>query len=222
MQTLARRSLAELIGTTLIVFLGCAAPIMDNFSRYNHLGIALMVAFAYVAVLAITLSHAHGFVNPAATVGLLVARRIGPREGVGYLVAQVLGALAGGFLAKAVLPDNVGRVIAWGAPTLNNQVTFGHGVLLLATLTFFVVSVILHMHARGNCDFAATAVGLAYFPALLIAGPLTGGVINPARALGPAVVSGSLTAQAVWWVGPMVGAVVAALVWMGVGRPAEG
>jgi glycerol uptake facilitator-like aquaporin len=220
MPALARRSLTELIGTTLIVFFGCAAPIMDNFSRYNLLGTALMVSFAYVAVLAITLGSSQGFVNPAATIGLLVARRLPAREAAALFVSQVAGAVLGGLLVKMVLPANVGRVIAYGTPTLNNQLTFGHGVALEALLTFFLMSVILQVQGRPQRGFAAAAVGFAFLPATLVAGSLTGGVLNPARALGPALVTGTMTAQAVWWVGPIVGAVIAGVVWSVVGKDA--
>lgn len=216
MPVIARRATAEILGTFMLVFFGCAAVVMETFpgARYGALGIALVHAVALGVGVSITMRISGGHLNPAVTAGLLVTRRIGPRDAGIYIAAQLAGALFAVAVAKWLLPANVGDLIAWGTPALSAGVTFGKGVAIEAVLTFFLMSAVMGTVVYRNApNVAGFGVGLTLVFAILIGGPLTGAALNPARAFGPAVMSGTMTAQAVYWIGPMIGAIAAALLW---------
>ena len=81
-------------------------------------------------------------------------------------------------------------------------------------LTFFLMSAVMATAVSKHAPkIAGFGIGLTLIPGIVVGGPLTGGALNPARAFGPAIIAGNMQAQAVWWIGPIVGAVVAALLW---------
>lgn len=216
MPTLARRAIAEIYGTFALVFFGCGAVVMDSFpgGRYGTLGISL--AFGVVLAIAVTttLPVSGGHLNPAVTVGLLAARRIGPVEAFTYVVAQLAAACLAIVALKAIVPQSVGNLALWGTPMVSSRVTFTQAVLLEAIMTFFLVGAVMGtIVAKEARKVGGFAVGLTAFVGILISAPLTGGALNPARAFGPAVISGTLTGHAAYWIGPLLGGVLAALLW---------
>ena len=216
MSSLARRATAEMLGTAFLVFFACGAVIMDNFpgARFGLLGMTIIYAFIMSLAISMTMGISGGHVNPAVTLGMLVIKRIAPSEAFIYIASQLVGALVGAMMVKTFLPSNVGRVIAFGTPVLNSSVTFGNGVAIEAIITFLLMSGMMATIVAQNAPrIGGFGVGLTLIPSMLVAGVLTGAVANPARAFGPAIISGNLTAQAVWWIGPILGAVLAALLW---------
>lgn len=216
MPVIARRATAEILGTFMLVFFGCAAVVMETFpgARYGAIGIALIHALALAIGVTLTMRISGGHLNPAVTAGLLVVRRISPRDAAVYIAAQLVGALFAVAVAKWILPSNVGDLVAWGTPALNPSITFWMAAIVEAVLTFFLMSAVMGTVVAKNApNVAGFGVGLTLVFAILIGGPLTGAALNPARAFGPAVMSGSMTAQAVFWIGPILGAIAAALLW---------
>ena len=216
MPVIARRATAEILGTFTLVFFGCGAVVVDSFptARFGLMGIALVHAVALAVAVSATMGISGGHLNPAVTVGLLAARRISPSDAGVYVVSQLAGALFGVALLKWMMPSSVGDLALWGTPTLNAAVTLGRGIGTEAVLTFFLMSAVMGTAvARNAPKIGGFGIGLTLIFAILVGGPLTGAALNPARAFAPALLSGSMTAQVVYWIGPMLGAVIAALLW---------
>lgn len=216
MPVIARRATAELLGTFVLVFFGCGAVVMDSFpnARYGLMGIALVHAVALAIAVTMTMRISGGHCNPAVTAGLLAIRRISARDAAAYVVAQLVGAVLAVFLLKMLLPAAVASLAAWGTPALHPSVTFGKGIGIEAILTFVLMSAVMGTVVSRNAPkVGGFGVGLTLVFAILVGGSLTGAALNPARAFGPALLSGSMTGHAVYWIGPIVGAVLAALLW---------
>lgn len=214
MTPLARRATAEMLGTAFLIFFGCSAVIMDYFSHYGVFGVAIIHSVILALAISMTMAISGGHINPAVTLGLLSIKRIDPTTAFIYIASQLVGALVGALAVRVVMPTNVGHVIGYGTPVLSSTTTFLRGVTIEAVLTFLLMSAVM-----GTCvnprapKIAGFGVGLTLLPIIMVGAPLTSAVVNPARAFGPAVISGEMTAQAVWWIGPILGAVLAAFFW---------
>ncbi len=216
MPSLTRRIVAEMFGTFALVFFGCGAVVMDAFpgARTGLLGIALVHAIVLSVAVSATMFISGAHLNPAITIGLLTIKKISPRDAVAYILIQLAAAVFAVSVARMLLPVSVGDLAAWGTPALSPRVTFNQGVAIEAVLTFFLMSSVMGTAVAPNAPkIGGFGIGLTLFFTIMIGGPLTGAALNPARAFGPAVISGNMMAQAVWWIGPIIGAVVAALLW---------
>lgn len=216
MRPLAPRVLAEMFGTFVLIFFGCGSVVMESFPKaeYGVLGIALVHAVALAIAVSATGGISGGHLNPAVTTALLVVRRIAPVEAFAYIAAQLAGGLLGAVAVRSFIAPNVGRVVGFGAPGLGPSVTVGQAIAIEAILTFFLMSAVMGTAvAKRAPKIAGFGIGLALIPAIVVGGPLTGAALNPARAFAPAIMAGNMTAQAVWWIGPILGAAVAALLW---------
>ncbi len=216
MPSLARRATAEMLGTLALVFFGCGAVVMNSFpsARYGVLGIALAHAIVFSVAVSMTMAISGGMLNPALTLGLMAIRRLAPRDGAVYIVAQLAGGILAVVLLRQLLPTSVGDLALWGTPSLHASVGFGQGVAIEAVLTFFLMSAVMGTAVSPVAPkIGGFGIGLTLFFTVMVGGPLTGAALNPARAFGPALVSGNMTAQSVWWIGPIAGAIVAAFVW---------
>jgi MIP family channel proteins len=216
MPSLLRRSLAEALGTFALVFIGIGSVAAKYYpdANYGIFGIATAHAIVLAVMVTATMAISGGHLNPAVTVGLLVARRTTGRTAAAYIVAQLLGAVLAALAIKAIFPIGVIRPIALGTPTIASNIQISQAIALEAILTFFLVSAVF-----GTCVNAEApkvggfGVGLVLWFDIIVGGPLTGAAMNPARAFGPALVAGQWVAHIVYWAGPILGAVVAALVW---------
>ena len=210
-----RHFVSEFIGTFALVFVGGAAIMVV--SQSNSASGLLQIALAHGLVLAVFISalmRISGHFNPAVTFGFLVARRIEPMMAGLYIVAQLLGALVAAYALKALFPTEVATATRLGGQALALDVTFTKGVFAEAIATFFLVFAVfgtaVDPHAPKVGGFA---IGLTVAADILAIGPLTGASMNPARSLGPAVASGQYEAQGVFWIGPILGGVAAALLY---------
>jgi MIP family channel proteins len=211
-----RRVTAEAFGTFALVFFGCGAVIMESFpgARYGILGIALVHAVVLSVAVSATMGISGGHLNPAVTVGMLVAKRIDPRDAIGYWAGQLVGGVLAMVAVTQLLPANVGVVVSWGAPAITPQLTFGGAIALEALLTFFLMSAVMGTAVSKNAPkIGGFGIGMTLFFAIIVGGPLTGAALNPMRAFAPALFAGDWTGQAVWWIGPILGAALAALLW---------
>ncbi len=201
----ARVLLAEAVGTFALVFIGSLAVDTANS--------VVAVAFAHGLVLMAMVytigpvSGAH--INPAITLGLLSAQKIKPTEAILYIIAQLIGGVIAGFMHAAITPwskTSYGLTV----PTELIGGSAGAALLVEAVATFFLAFVVYLAAVAGKTPPQASglAIGLTLTFAILAAGPLTGASLNPARTLGPAVASMNFTAHWVYWIGPIVGAVV--------------
>jgi MIP family channel proteins len=214
---LSARLTAEFIGTFALIFIGAGAGALG-------LGGVVGVAFAHGLVVATfvssygPISGAH--VNPAVTVGALVAKAISPRDAGLYIVVQLLGGIVGGLLLRFVLG---GAETGLGATVLAENLAIGGvsisvtpfaGLVLEAILTFFLVNAVLNTAVAGRGgDVAALAIGLTLTFCILMGGPLTGASLNPARTIGPAIAAGVFSDIWLYIVGPVVGGILAGLLY---------
>ena len=216
MPTLFRRSLAELLGTFALVFFGAGSVASKYFpeATYGIFGVAVAHGLVMAVMVTALLGISGGHLNPAITLGLVAVRRTDIRTGAAYIVAQLVGAILAALMIKLVYPTGVVRPIALGTPTIANTITLNQAMLMEGIMTFFLVSAVF-----GTCINPAAprlgglGIGLALLFDILVGGPLTGAAVNPARAFGPALVSGQWVGHVVYWIGPIVGGVLAALVW---------
>lgn len=225
MPKLLRPLAAEFIGTLLFVFLGAGSVVAfvangPTTGSIGPLGVALAHGVGMAIIVSMTMSISGGHINPAVTIGLWIANRFeGRRVGV-YILAQLLGALAGAALVKGILPRGAVSLAVGGTPRLAGDVTFAQGIWVEAVLTFFLVSAVFGTAVSSEAPkIAGFGIGLAIFVAALVGGSFTGAVLNPARAIGPALVAWQWNAHAVYWIGPLIGAGVAGALWKAVLLP---
>ena len=201
---------AEFIGTFALIFIGAGAVAIGQ-------GGLVGVALAHGLVI-VTFAYAYGHIsgthiNPAVTLGLLIAGEIEFVAAIGYWVVQFLGGILGAVVLNAVLPE-AGDL---GVTILGEGVSATQGLIVEIVLTFFLVNTIFNTAVSGKAgNFAGLAIGLTLVLCILMGGPLTRASLNPARTLGPAIVSGNYADIWLYFVGPFVGAILAALLYIGV------
>jgi len=210
-----RHFVSEFIGTFALVFVGGAAIMIakDTNSPAGLLGIA----FAHGLILAVMVSalmRISGHFNPAVTIGFVVARRIEvPMAGV-YILAQIIGAIVGAYVLKWTFPFALFEATRGGGQAIALQVSGGQAFLLEFVATFFLVLVVFGTAVDPRAPrIGGLAIGLVVTADILAIGPLTGGSMNPARSFGPAVASGVFEAQIIFWLAPIAGGIVAALLY---------
>lgn len=217
MPPLGRRLVAEALGTFCFVFIGAAVVVVNGGfpnSGIGLLGIALAHAVALSVMVTATMTISGGHLNPAVTVGLLVARRIDPASAAAYIVTQLAAASIAAFTVKLLLPPGAVRAALLGVPVIASSVTLGQAIGIEAVLTFFLVSAVFGTAVSPDAPrVAGFGIGLVLLFDILVGGPLTGAAMNPARAFGPAAVAGQWLGHVVYWVGPLIGAIAAALLW---------
>jgi MIP family channel proteins len=217
MPSLARRLVAEALGTFGLVFVGAAVVVVNGGfpnSGIGLLGIALAHAVVLSVMITATMTISGGHLNPAVTIGLLATRRIGPGSALAYIVAQLAAAVLAAFLVKALLPVAAVRNALVGVPVIAGSITLGQAIGLELILTFFLMFAVYGTAVSPDAPrVGGFGIGLVLLFDILVGGPLTGAAMNPARAFGPAVVSGEWVGHIVYWAGPIVGALLAALLW---------
>ena len=211
-----RPLVAECVGTALFVFLG-AGSVVANAASNNALG-AVGTAAAHGVGLAVlvtmTMTISGGHLNPAVSAGLWVAKKIDGVTLGKYVAAQLAGGVIGALLVKASFPGGAVRVTSLGTPQLAGTIGLFEGIGIEALLTFFVVSAVLGTAVSSQAPkVGGFGIGLAVFVCALTGGALTGAAMNPARALGPALVAWEWHGHAVYWIGPLLGAAVAGVLW---------
>jgi len=206
---------AEAMGTFIFFVIGMGAVVVDKYylSNIGLVGVALAHGIALSLVVAALgrISGAH--VNPAVTAGLWLGQKIDGGLAVKYVVAQLIGAVAAGLLLRGLFPYAV-EVTKLGTPMVADGVSLIQAVTLEAVLTFFLVFMVYAtaVDPKASTSIAGFGIGLTVFADILVGGPITGAAMNPARAFGPALVSGTWTMHYVYWVGPLIGGLVAG--WM--------
>jgi len=205
---------AEFVGTLFLVLFGCASCISGFNTPADIVQIALTFGLT-IATMAQAFGHVSGcHLNPAVTIGLLVAGKISFVKAGCYIVSQCLGAICGAALLESLTPaDYHGSM---GVTSLHAMLTPAQGFGLEFFTTFSLVIVVLGVcdpHRTDVKGSAPLAIGLTVATGIFVTGNSTGGSMNPARSFGPAVVNNQWAAHWVYWAGPIVGGIVAALVY---------
>lgn len=211
--SLGKVLVAEAIGTFTLIFIGVLVSSAAALVGAPPGVITLTtVAFAHglaIAVMVAALGHiSGGHFNPAITFGFIVSGQMGLRRGVLYWLAQLVGAI----IAALILLPIIGRAaVGAGTPTLVPGLGWVAGAALEAIGTFFLVYVVFGtvVDKRAPAGVYPLAIGLTITLCIMGFGLLTGSAVNPARAFGPALVSGTWTSQYVYWIGPFIGGAAA-------------
>ena len=216
-----KKFIAEGIGTGVLVFMGCGSAVfLGAASPGGHLAVALAFGLSIVAMAYVIGGVSGCHINPAVSFGMLLSKRMSGKDFVGYVIAQIIGAI----VAAAILKGLVSFYAPGdqtGALGSNGFGTVGMAGALIAEiiLTFIFVLVILGVTSdQSKGAVAGIVIGLTLTFVHIVGIPLTGTSVNPARSIGPAIFAGgdSLSQLWVFIVAPLVGAAVAALVYKAV------
>ena len=227
---IAKRAAAELLGTFWLVFGGCGSAVLA--AKFPEVGIGLVgVALAFgltVVTMAYAVGHiSGGHFNPAVTLGLRAGGRIKGGDVLPYVIAQVIGALLAAWLLATIASGNGTDAVAGGlasngfgdhSPGGYSQAT---AFITEVLMTFFFLLIILGITSEGAPNaFAPLAIGLALTLIHLVSIPITNTSVNPARSTGPALIVGGWAIAQLWlfWVAPILGAVIAGGVWRWLGK----
>lgn len=210
-----RHFVAEFIGTFALVFVGGGAIIVSSTAAPQTALLNVAVAHGLILALAVTATmRISGHLNPAVTVAFLVTGRIEAMMAAVYWVAQIFGAIVAAYALKALFPVTAATAAHLGGQSLAGGVGYWQGVGLEAIATFFLVFVIFGTAVDPKAPkVGGFAIGLTIGADILAIGPLTGASMNPARSFGPALVSGVWDDHMVYWIGPIIGAVVAGVLY---------
>ena len=210
-QTL-RPLIAEFIGVFMLTFIGGGAVIVNAYrdGTLGTGGIAAAYGLALAVAVTVTMSISGGHLNPAVTVGLWSVGRIDGRKAGLYVVAQLLGAIFAALVLKGLFPAGAAEVQYYGALKLGPDTGLLAAILIEAVLTFFLALAVMGTVVDPAAPkVGGFGIGLTLWMCVLVGGQLTGAALNPARAFGPALVAGYWLGQIAYWIGPILGAVVA-------------
>jgi aquaporin TIP len=207
--------LAELIGTFGLIFFGAGAILQHVTTQsVGTTGIALAHGLAIMLGVYLFGHISGGHFNPAVSFGMALTRRLSWGGMLRYWIAQLLGAaLAAWVLSMAYRGGPLEAHL--GTPVVDPTITPTMAAFIEAILTFFLVAVFFAtaVDPRSTKGFAGLAIGMTMTMDILMAGALTGGAVNPARAFGPAFLAGYWQDHWVYWVGPLIGGGLAALLY---------
>ena len=210
-----RHFTAEFVGTFALVFFGGAAII--GVAATGTEAALVTVALAHGIILAVLVSalmRISGHFNPAVTIGFMAARRIDPIMAGVYIAAQVTAAILAAYSLKWLLPEGVAMATRLGGQAVTLDISASQAITLEAIATFFLTFVIFGTAVDPKAPrLGGLAIGMTVAAGILAIGPFTGASLNPARSLGPAVASGVFEGLVVYFVGPILGAVAAALLY---------
>lgn len=217
-----KKYLAELLGTMVLVLMGCGTAVSLNCGVDTASVVGTAVAFGLAVVaMAYTIGGISGcHINPAITLGCILTKRMDAKEGACYMAAQVVGA----FVGSGLLALLVSQVGAAGTLTGANSCANGAVPAMIAEiiLTFVFVLVVLCTtdSKKGAGNFAGLAIGLSLILVHLVGIHYTGTSVNPARSIAPAIFQGGEALEQLWAfiVGPFIGAAIAAVVWNVIGK----
>jgi aquaporin Z len=222
---MSKRALAEFFGTFWLVFGGCGAAVLA--ASFPAVGIGFAgVALAFgltVLTMAYAIGHISGcHLNPAVSLGLVFGRRFPASELLGYVIAQLLGAVAAAGVLYIIASGSPGFDVRNGFACNGYGVNSPGGYSLLAGLVaevvltaFFLIVIMGATDERAPKGFAPAAIGLCLTLIHLIGIPVTNVSVNPARSTGPALFAGGWALQELWlfWVAPLVGGALGGLVY---------
>ncbi len=231
--SLGKRAGAEFLGTFWLVFGGCGSAVLA--AAFPDVGIGLLGVSLAFGLTVVTMAYAAGHIsgahlNPAVSLGLVVAKRFPASELPAYVVAQVAGGIAAAGVLLLIASGKAGFDLSAGLASNGYGAHSPGQYSLLAclvaevVLTFFFLIVILgSTDRRAPQGFAPLAIGLALTLVHLIGIPVTNLSVNPARSTGPAVFVGDWALAQLWlfWVAPAAGAILAGLVYPALAREPE-
>jgi aquaporin related protein len=227
-----RELLVEFFGTMMLVFMVCGGVVVNNIvddgpTAGKILSIAFMYGFTVAVMVYATANTSGGHLNPAVTFAVLIMSDISIFKAIMFMICQIAGAIGGAGILYGLVDSAIGAPVHYGATKIAQNVSTNYGIAYTETvgqgfgielvITFIFVWAVLSTARENRKDYhnfgiaAPLAIGLAVVICQIMAGPLTGCSLNPARSLGPAVVSGYWLYHYIYWLGPLAGALLAAI-----------
>jgi MIP family channel proteins len=207
--SLKNKFLVEIVGTFILVYaIASAATVYSDSGQLGVIGIGLVHALVLTAIVYAIGYRSGAQVNPAVTIGLLVAKKIGGKEAVVYIIAQIIGAV----LAAAVVYSIFGSEMS-ASVTLPSDDNIMRALILETVMTFTLVYVVLATTTSKNfkiVPLAGLAIGFTLGFNVIFGGSITGGSLNPARSFGPALITWDFAYHWIYWVAPIAGGLIAA------------
>jgi aquaporin NIP len=204
---MAKKLIAELLGTFCLVFAGTGAIVINTLSggAVSHVGVALTFGLIVLAMIYTIGDVSGAHINPAVTIGFFAARRFEAGNAVAYVVSQFAGALLASVALGFLFPQSA--TLGATVPTGSAMQSFVLEIILTALLMFVILSVSTGAREKGIT--AGIAIGAVIGLEALFAGPISGASMNPARSLAPAVISGNMQMVWIYLVAPVLGALLA-------------
>lgn len=218
-----KKYIAEFFGTLVLVLMGCGTAVSLNCGADTASVVGTAMAFGLAVVaMAYTIGGVSGcHINPAITLGCWISKRIGSKDAIAYMVAQVLGAIAGSAVLYLMVTNSeiAHTGTTTGANACSGSVMGGLIAEIVLTCVFVLVVLGSTDEKKGAGNFAGLAIGLSLILIHLVGIHYTGTSVNPARSVGPALFEGGKALSELWVfiVGPFVGAILAAGVWKLIG-----
>ncbi len=216
-----KKYLAELVGTMVLVLMGCGSAVFAGagqpFAAVGTLGVAFAFGLSVVAM-AYAIGNVSGcHINPAITLGMLASKRISGKDAAMYMIFQVMGAIIGSAILFILAKDSGSTTTLTGA---NGYTDLMPAFVAEVVFTFIFVFVVLGATSKnGAGNLGGLAIGLTLVLVHIVCIPITGTSVNPARSVGPAIfeaVNGNMVALQQLWlfiVAPFIGAILSAVVW---------
>lgn len=214
-----KAAVAEFVATFALILIGAGATILYLNGVLDLTGVALASGLVLAIMVSITAHLSGGFVNPAVSVSLWATGKLAGDRAAILIGAEVLGAVAGALVLRALAPAQAWEAAQGGTPALADGYAAAKGVLVEAITTFFLVFAVFGTVVDDRGPFEKTAgftIGLVLAFGILAFGPYTGAAMNPARWFGPALAANDWADWYVWVVGPLAGGIVAGVVYWSV------
>ncbi len=215
-----KKYIAELVGTFALVFIAAGSVCADFYLRRSGgqglglLGISIAFGVVVIAIIYVTSYISGSHVNPAVTISFWITKRMDPNTAIMYIISQIAGAALAGLALRTLFPDAL-KTVYLGTCILSSGVSVTRGILMEFIISFLLVFTIYGtlVDRRASAGFAGIAIGLVVLFGSMIGGTISGGAMNPVRAFGPAIASGQFTHHYVWWIGPILGGIAAAVLY---------
>jgi aquaporin Z len=212
-----KKYIAELIGTMVLVLMGCGSAVIAG-GNVGYLGISFAFGIAVLAMVYAIGGVSGCHINPAITISMLVAKKISVKDAAMYIVFQCIGAVIGAGILYGIAVGNPAYSLATSGLGANMYSTYSLASALIAEVVLtFIFVLVVHgaTHERAPKGFAGLAIGMTLVLIHIVSIPIDGTSVNPARSLGPAIFVGGTALSQLWlfWVAPIIGGILAALVW---------
>lgn len=212
--------LAEIAGTFILVFaIMSAATVYRNAGQLGVIGIGLVHALVLTALVYAIGYKSGAQLNPAVTIGMLLAGRLGGGEAILYIISQIIGAVLAAFVAFSAFGSSISASV-----TLPADGNVMRALILETVMTFTLVYVVLATTTSKNfkiVPLAGVAIGFTLGFNVIFGGSITGGSLNPARSFGPALVAMNFDYNWIYWVAPIAGGIIAAGLYRGLNKDTE-
>jgi aquaporin Z len=218
-----KKYIAELVGTFVLVLVGCGTAVLSGFSVAGIVGISFAFGLSLLAMVYAIGGISGCHINPAVSISMLAAGKISAKDAVIYIVAQCIGGIAGAAALYSIAIGNPQYSLAYTGLGQNGYETASPAgfsmisAFIAEVLLTFIFLLVIHgsTSRKAPRGFAGIPIGLSLVFIHLVGIPITGTSVNPARSLGPAIIVGGTALSQLWlfWVAPIIGALLAAAVW---------